>query len=498
MVSEQPSDADDCADERSPVGEGPDRRALMHSLGVGLVGTGIGVQSMTTEATAETRTSGIDFEPKTWQSDAVPETPIRQLSFPGTHHAAMVNPDPASPEYWDCQTRDVYTQLCDGIRFLDVRVESQGDGDDTVFYGHHGTDTGRSLDDEVLPQIAQYLDELATAGGSELVLLKLSHFYDSGVFSDDEFEADDWRELSALLEETVGQYAVDLSAYSSPGDFLDETLSSFDGPRIAVFHRTLKEHDSPLSLPSFTAPFESWVSSYYPDTPTPGNVLAGGVTNTHTSQSKLGETQWIIRAPADLYTDGQATNEMLTLYEQVARADPDINPNIIRVDYYETSPVVSLCRQLSLDGLHQPPTYTPSLPAGVYSLHSDETGNVVEVADGDESDGANVEEAPWTDSAHQRIRVERNDDATYRLEATHTGKVLDVADAGTDDAANIIQWPWNGGANQRWYAVELGDGTYSFINANSGRVLDGEQPGTNVHQWHWEDDPNQQWDLTDR
>lgn len=454
---------------------------------------------MKTTATMQSQTANdTDFETKTWQYDAVPDTPIRGMSFPGTHHAAMVDTDPESPEYWDCQTKDVYRQLCDGIRFLDVRVESQGNGDDIAFYGHHEDKTGRSLGNEVFPQIHQYLSEIEASGGSELVLLKLSHFHASGVFNDDVFESDDWAALSERLEQTLKEYAIDLSTYSDPSEFLDGTLSSLDGPRIAIFYRTLKRHNSSLSLPSFTAPFESWVSSYYPDTSTPGKVLAGGVTNEHSSQSKLGETQWIIRAPADLYTDGQATNNMLSLYEQVARSDSEINPNIIRVDYYETSPVVAVCRQLSLDGLHQSPAYRPPLAEGIYSLHSVETGNVAEVEAGDEHDGANVVEGTWTDSAHERFQVERNGNATYRLKPTHTGKVLEVEESSTDEASNIFQGSWSGGDNQRWYAVLLNDGQCCLINANSGRVIHGEQPGTKIHQWQWEDDPKQRWNLIGR
>ena len=289
------------------------RRQTLRSLGLLLAGGAAATTVSTEPASGQTS----DFDPKAWQSDAVPDTPVHELSFPGTHHAAMVNPTPDSPEYYDCQTNEVYRQLCDGIRFLDVRVESQGDAETTNFYGHHSTESGRSLDNEVFPQIEQYLSEVDLADASELVLLKLSHFYDEGIFSDEEFEADDWRNLTDLLQTHFGDYAVDLGAMASTDELLDATLSEFDGPKIAIFYRTLKEHDSPLSLPGFTDRWGDWVDSYYPDTSTPGNVLAGGVTNEHTDTDKLGETQWIVRAPADLYTDGPATNDMLTLFEEV-------------------------------------------------------------------------------------------------------------------------------------------------------------------------------------
>jgi hypothetical protein len=469
------------------------RRQTLRGLGLVVAGG-----AMTTGLGTTTARGGSSFNRKTWQSDAVPNTSIHKLSFPGTHHAAMVDPDPESPEYYDCQTQEVYTQLCDGIRFLDIRVESHGNAEDTNFYGHHSHKTGRSLDNEVFPQIEQYLSEVDSAGASELVLLKLSHFYDEGAFSDDEFEADDWRNLSDLLQTHFGDYAIDLGAMTSTDELLDTTLSEFDGPQIAIFYRKLKEHDDPLSLPDFTDRWVDWVDSYYPDTSTPGNVLAGGVTNEHTDTNTLGETQWIIRAPADLYTDGPTTNEMLSLYDEVVQTDATINPNIIRVDYYETSNVVELCRSFSQAGLHDAVDDGPVLAEDRYSLYSVDTGKIMEVDGGSTNDAASAVESNWSESPHEQFDAVVNSDGTYRLAAGHTGKVLTVANGGTDDAADVVQMPWSGTEEQRWYAVSLGTNRYCFINANSGRILDGEIPGDNVHQWHWEDDPNQKWDLVER
>ncbi|GGK84590.1 RICIN domain-containing protein [Haloarcula sebkhae] len=469
------------------------RRTVLQTAGLAVGSTVLGETIMTQIATADS-----SFETKTWQTDTVPETPVRELSFPGTHHAAMVTNQPDSPEYYDCQTRDVYTQLSDGIRFLDVRVESQGDGDETVFYGHHADETGQSLDETVFPQIAQYLSEADDAGASELVLLKLSHFHDSGPFSDDAFEADDWEALSSLLTDTFGEYVFDLGAASSADALLDTTLSEFDGPKIAIFHRTVTDHDSLVSLPDFTAQWGDWVASSYPDTATPGNVLANGIRTDHTETDRLGETQWIIRAPTDLYSGAQQTNAMLSLYEQVVNVAPELNPNLIRVDYYETSDIVQVCRRLSVAGLDGTASDTLPISEGVYSIHSAETDKVIEITDGDTADGASAVEADWTESDNQRFNVKQTDDGTYRLEAVHSGKVLDVESEGTEDAVDIIQWPWTGNANQWWYAVSVEDDRYAFINKHSGRVLDGEQPGENVHQWHWEGDPNQEWTLHSR
>jgi len=122
----------------------------------------------------------------------------------------------------------------------------------------------------------------------------------------------------------------------------------------------------------------------------------------------------------------------------------------------------------------------------------------MEIDGGSTNDAASAVESAWSESSHEQFDAVVNSDGTYRLAAGHTGKVLTVANGGTDDAANVVQMPWSGTDEQRWYAVSLGTNRYCFINANSGRILDGEIPGDNVHQWHWEDDPNQKWELVER
>ncbi len=222
-----------------------------------------------------------------------------------------------------------------------------------------------------------------------------------------------------------------------------------------------------------------------------GDETGYGVRNDHTETDRLGETQWIIRAPTDLYSGAQQTNAMLPLYEQVVSVAPALNPNLIRVDYYETSDIVPLCRRLSVAGLN-------GTDAPDFTLESTNGADVTSRnADGDTSDGASVVEADWTESDHQRFSIQPTGDGTYRLDAVHSGKVLDVENEGTDDAVDIIRGP-GPGMRTSGGTQTVGDDRYAFINKHSGRVLDGEQPGANVHQWHSEGYPDLRWTVDSR
>jgi hypothetical protein len=429
--------------------------------------------------------TGVGFDPATWQSDAVAATPICRLTLPGTHHAAMVTPEPTVPERWDCQTRDVYTQLRDGIRFLDVRVWF--DEADGTFYGHHASERGRSLEGEVFPQVGRYLSEVDEAGATEFVVLKLSHFgrWGPGCDGPETFRPEHWRALRTSLTEAFGTHALDIGSCSREA-VLNTTVDEFDGPKLAVLYRTVTDHAAPPTGPSFAGRFDDWVSSCYPDTPTPGAVLAGGLKTDHADRTVLGETQWIIRKPADLYTDGRATNATLSLYESVLAVDPRLVPNVVRVDYYETSTVVALCVALSQRGRH--PETAPPLPEGHYTLRDRCSGRALAVTGG--ADGtARLLDAAGPDS-RRRVAFRRAGDGAYRVSHPDGDRVLAVESG--DRRVCLRQWA--GTAGQRWFAVPLRNGDYCLLNADTGMAL--ERDGENsVTSGYWANEPRQRWRL---
>lgn len=62
--------------------------------------------------------------------------------------------------------------------------------------------------------------------------------------------------------------------------------------------------------------------------------------------------------------------------------------------------------------------------------------------------------------------------ATYTLHNQQTGDVMDVNGQSTTPGAQVIQWEQNGGANQSWTLSAGPDGTYTLVNGNSHQVLD--------------------------
>ncbi|MFA8300844.1 MAG: hypothetical protein ACEPOV_11825 [Hyphomicrobiales bacterium] len=90
------------------------------------------------------------------------------ITFPGSHDAGMYPSSLAQT-----QNKNFYQQLTAGIRFFDVRPNSE-------MHVYHGPVGGPSVD-EVLNDVKHFMDE----GHNELVVLKFSHFKDfnDGVYS---------------------------------------------------------------------------------------------------------------------------------------------------------------------------------------------------------------------------------------------------------------------------------------------------------------------------
>ncbi|SDX94259.1 RICIN domain-containing protein [Paenibacillus sp. CF384] len=62
--------------------------------------------------------------------------------------------------------------------------------------------------------------------------------------------------------------------------------------------------------------------------------------------------------------------------------------------------------------------------------------------------------------------------AYYKLVNRNSGKLMDVSQGSQSDGADVIQWGDNGGMNQMWQFVSVGSGYYKLVNRNSGKVLD--------------------------
>lgn len=447
---------------------------------------------------------------RTWMTADVPETPLGAISLPGTHHSAMYN---GGPDWWYCQNNDLYTQLSDGIRYLDIRPGAYDNWGTTEFWHHHAGPRsqphkwGVDLGAEAFPDIRRFFDAIDDRGGREFVLMRVMEFWDSRIFHDDAFEGWHYEELQTLLEETLGPYLLDLSEYT-PAALLETTPADFDGPKIAICYR------GGARRPSWAGDWDVYTNNQGLGHE-PGRVLANAIEFTHDEeptfnrvpfQVSAGDAENIIRGWlgiesnfGDLYEGAERTNALLPGYIDAVKQDPALRPNVISVDYYELSNVVEYCRDLSKNELYPEPVeeLLPLDPA-TYRLESVDTGYVADV-DG-EAKGADVRTATWRDEPTQRFEFIRNDDHSYRIESPHSGLVLDVEGAGTDNGDNIHGWSWHGGANQRWFVVDVDTdpGEYVLVNKESGKLFDASagDEGSPIHQWHMHNRNNQRWHVT--
>ncbi|MFX3631428.1 MAG: fibronectin type III domain-containing protein [Candidatus Pristimantibacillus sp.] len=140
---------------------------------------------------------------------------------------------------------------------------------------------------------------------------------------------------------------------------------------------------------------------------------------------------------------------------------------------------------------------TEIISGEVYKLTAQHSGKNLDVAGGDTSDGANVQQ--WTDNGNsqQKWKVIDTGNGYYKLVAQSSGKALDVSSSSTSDGANVQQWTDNGTDAQRWSIIESGGGSYQLISKVSGKALDVAggftHDGANVQQWSSNDTNQQKW-----
>ena len=158
--------------------------------------------------------------------------------------------------------------------------------------------------------------------------------------------------------------------------------------------------------------------------------------------------------------------------------------------------------QKAYDGNSEYQLWTPvSIEAGAYVLKNVGTGTVLDVSNASTADGTNIQVYSSNGSNAQRFFLKQADPvkgATYALHSSlNYGQVVDVADGSSSDGANIQSWASNGTGAQRWNVYQNGDGTYRVINAANGKALDVKDgkafAGANVQQYSWNGTAAQKW-----
>ncbi|WP_330632964.1 RICIN domain-containing protein [Halocatena halophila] len=134
---------------------------------------------------------------------------------------------------------------------------------------------------------------------------------------------------------------------------------------------------------------------------------------------------------------------------------------------------------------------------GVYRIENVNSGNVLDVRNGDTSDGAVVQQ--WEDLGydHQRWIAHEISTDRYWFESVHSSKALDIENAALQSGAETTQWEWQGAASQQWIPQQIENGIYRVQNVNSSLALDitdaSRSNGARGMQWEWWGGDNQKW-----
>ena len=141
------------------------------------------------------------------------------------------------------------------------------------------------------------------------------------------------------------------------------------------------------------------------------------------------------------------------------------------------------------------------VPDGLYYIRNVSAKEMVlEVAGGDERNGANAQIYKLNGTGAQQWRVAYNgttDD--YNIINEKTGKALDVDGGSVSNGANIQIWDKNGSCAQRWKIAEVGGDDVKIVSACSFKAIDISggtlKNGTNVGLWVDNGTAAQKWEL---
>ena len=136
---------------------------------------------------------------------------------------------------------------------------------------------------------------------------------------------------------------------------------------------------------------------------------------------------------------------------------------------------------------------------GAYYTIAAPNGRVLEVADFNTENGAQIRLWSYEGQPWQQWAFEEAADGQYRIRNRFTGKVLDLAMGGVINGTWVHQWQKTTGSSQRWQLVPAGNGRVRLKNVLAGKVLDlvGMRMDNGAQAQIWQDvaGENQLWRL---
>ncbi|WP_328993259.1 glycoside hydrolase family 97 catalytic domain-containing protein [Kribbella sp. NBC_01245] len=118
-------------------------------------------------------------------------------------------------------------------------------------------------------------------------------------------------------------------------------------------------------------------------------------------------------------------------------------------------------------------TKAATLPVEPSRVLVESTGQSVNVAFAEQTNGAAVMQWPANDDPNSRFRFESVGDGHVRMIAQHSSKAVVTLNASTSAGAPIIQYSWESGPtqNDEWLAEDAGGGRFRLLNRGSGLYL---------------------------
>ena len=146
------------------------------------------------------------------------------------------------------------------------------------------------------------------------------------------------------------------------------------------------------------------------------------------------------------------------------------------------------------------PIVTGSIEDGLYYIKNVNAQKYLQVADNNGAAGQNVEIGTGTGVAGQKWYVTNTSDEYVTLTSALGNFMIDIAMGSSDDGANVqIYHGYSGDAQKYLIQKTSTDGVYTIATKASGETknLDvygrGTADGTNVCQWSYTGNTNQQW-----
>jgi len=156
-----------------------------------------------------------------------------------------------------------------------------------------------------------------------------------------------------------------------------------------------------------------------------------------------------------------------------------------------------------INGLEISPVTYVSVEEGVYYLKNVNSGLYLDVANGSNTNGANVQQYAYNGSTAQQFKIVSAGNGYYKLltGCSDYTQAVDVSEASAENSANILTWASGSGANQQFKFKPAKDGSYAIMtrSSNLASALDvagmSKENGANVCQYEYWGGTGQMWYL---